>query len=54
MPVAADDDIVAVKVMFCPTVDGLALEETTVVLLALFTVSDRAAEKLPKYLLSPL
>ena len=47
VPVAADGETVAVKVTICPEVDGLRLDVAVVVVPALFTVCDRAAEVLP-------
>ncbi len=47
VPVAVDGETVAVKVTICPEVDGLRPDVVVVVVAALFTVCERAAEVLP-------
>jgi len=46
VPVAPAGETVAVKVTACPKVDGLRLEATPVVVFALLTLCDTAAEVL--------
>ena len=46
VPVTAEGDTVAVNVTFCPDVDGLAFEDTEVVVAVLFTTCDSTAEAL--------
>jgi len=46
VPVAAAGDTFAVSVTLCPNVDGLALEDTVVVVLAPLTPCDRVPETL--------
>ncbi len=48
VPVPDVGATVAVNVTFCPNVDGLALEDTVVLVAAWFTVCDRIAEVLLK------
>jgi len=54
VPVAADGDTVAVNVTVRPFLDGLGVDVTVVVVLALSTVCRSTEEVLPVWLASPL
>src|ERR1044071_68746 len=53
VPVADDDDTVAVKVTDRPLFDGLSLDVNVVVVLALFTVCVKSDDVLPVWVASP-